>query len=320
MCCRSRPVSDRQSWLEQRHAAWQTPLPTLEALVHEVTGTAIAERERLIVGEANETYRIVTSDDRALVVKVSHAWERSFAAMHELSEALLSAGISVPRVLFAGRIDVGDRSVPAVVQTYIDGEPLSGAIKSHPEQAAEWTRQAGELLARIHQVPFDEPPLPDDLTPGQTTIRHALAKLPLVADALREHSLDPDRIGSVLEANERALDALPRCREHGDFSADHLIVADGRIIGVIDLDSADIGTPMTDIGWWDTYWDRDPHPTALLLEGYRRVHDLGDIEHTRSVFVLARSLEHLRYYFDVDNPSGARYILTLIEERLARLT
>lgn len=313
-------MSDRQAWLEQRHAAWQTPSPTLEALVREATGTAIAQRERLIIGEANETYRIVTSDDRQIVVKVSHAWERSFAAMRELSDALLATGISVPRVLFEGRIDVCERSVPAVVQTYVEGEPLSSAIRSHPGCAAEWTRQAGELLARIHEVPFDAPALPEGLTPGQAMIRHALTKLPLVADALRDRGLDPERIRSVLEADERALDALPRCREHGDYSADHLIVADGRIIGVIDLDNADIGTPMSDIGWWDTYWDRDPHPTALLLEGYRRVHDLGDLEHARSAFVLARSAEHLRYYLDVANPSGARYILALIEERLARLS
>lgn len=313
-----RIVTDRDAWLTARHAAWETPEAALDHAVRAATGAGIERRERIIAGEANETYRITTTDGRTVVLKVNHVWRNSFEAMREASEAFLAAGIRVPRVLLRTEVASGGRALPLVVQTYLAGTPMARAIvDASADTATRWTREAGELLARIHAIPVEVDARDEPF--GTSAVADGIRHIGRVEDTLRAHGIDPDHLRSLLDRHRGALDGFPPCREHGDYGTDHLIIVGDHVSGVIDLDSTAIGTPLTDIGWWDTYFDRAPHPTATLLEGYRSVRDIGEIGAARAVFGLARSFEHLRYYLDVARPSGEAFMLRVIEERLSRV-
>ncbi len=171
--------------------------------------------------------------------------------------------------------DLGSVAAPAVA-----GAPLSVSITPELHEL-DRLRGAGALLAALHRQPTPSGvPLPER-SPGHEaalTLRacdHVVTLEPSLEPMLRALV---DRARTALSRSEMAPSLL-----HGDAKIDHLYVTDDTI-SLIDLDSAAVGDPASDVGrmlaslQWGTEPDAFDVARAALLEGYGAPSDTEDID------------------------------------------
>ncbi|MEV4320228.1 aminoglycoside phosphotransferase family protein [Actinocrispum sp. NPDC049592] len=177
----------------------------------------------------------------------------------------LLGGLPVPEVL---EVLPGGVSVLSL----LDGVPLS-SVESVDEY--EVYRQMGALLARIHAVaqPAFGYVVTEVLEPEATNLaymsRQFAAKL---ADFLR-YGGDPGLHALMEGYVERHRDLFAACSQavlcHNDFHEGNILVTDGRVTGVVDMENAVAGDPVLDLAKVDYYAVRGSAAKfAGLLAGY----------------------------------------------------
>nr|WP_020578234.1 aminoglycoside phosphotransferase family protein [Actinopolymorpha alba] len=132
-----------------RHSQLASPRALIDGVVRKATGHSIDSLTRLIVGQMNEVYDVVTDDGRRVIVRISHADDPRFEGECWALDAARDAGVPTPRVLL---IEHSAR-VQVCVEEKLPGVSLTVALDQGTATRA--TEQVGELLARIHSVPVD---------------------------------------------------------------------------------------------------------------------------------------------------------------------
>jgi hypothetical protein len=118
---------------------------------------------------------------------------------------------------------------PVMVFPFVDG--------SHPQLTEQVAHRAAELLATVHRGLTDA--WSGSERPGSSGNNPFRGAPP--AGLLRDDALD---------RWERSIDAeRPEVPIHGDFYGGNLIVADGRIAGVIDWSDAHLSHPEQEVAW-----------------------------------------------------------------------
>lgn len=169
-------MDDELRWKEQLHAQWTTPPDVLNRLVLRATGSAPAERSRIIGGEGNEVWSIRTNSGIYLILRISRSG--SYSTEQWATEQARTMGVPAPEILLVdnavpvlysdatsepaeaaepGKVG-GDTEgrrgkegrVAAWIHRAIPGEPLHTVTDAR--QARLLTAQAGLELARIHSV------------------------------------------------------------------------------------------------------------------------------------------------------------------------
>jgi aminoglycoside phosphotransferase (APT) family kinase protein len=90
---------------------------------------------------------------------------------------------------------------------------------------------------------------------------HALAKRLDLGDWAMSRALQ------LVVDDGRAVQSIAPCLTHNDFSAKHILVANGAISGIIDFGEVAGSEPLSDLVRWD-YYDAARFPFAWLREGY----------------------------------------------------
>ncbi|HEX9888894.1 MAG TPA: phosphotransferase, partial [Nitriliruptorales bacterium] len=319
---------DRDAWLRRYQRDWNAPDAVIDAAIRTATGRGVVERTRLYIGEANETHVATVVGGRQVLVKIAHGRPDSFANLARMSALAGGAGVAVPEVLHAAIVDLEKGPSGLVVQTYLAGQPLVGSIADlAPGDIERFVVEAGRILARLHAIS-----LPDfDRTggPASSEVPRSFSEdilpmlvhgvLPRLEAAADHHGMLPRvrEARAVIEERAHELDRWGPVVTHGDYGLDHLLVEGGRITGLIDLDLAAASSPLRDIGWWDHYFDRPPHPSSLLIAGYRQVGELPDDPAPRRLYAVVMSLATLDYFLSVDNPGGVEFSRRKLDGALA---
>jgi aminoglycoside phosphotransferase (APT) family kinase protein len=161
-----------------------------------------------------------------------------------LMMAAVKAGVPAPRV--RAILETSDGLGHGYITERVDGETLAPKILREAAFAparAKMTRQAGEILARIHSIPLAEVPY----LKGQTAAEMIDAQRKVV-----------DYYGLHLPAIEWGLrwasDNVPRNARrtvvHGDFRIGNMIVGEKDGIRlVLDWEIGQVSDPMQDLGW-----------------------------------------------------------------------
>jgi aminoglycoside phosphotransferase (APT) family kinase protein len=202
-----------------------------------------------VSGNDFDTAVVTDSKDRRWVVR---APQRAAAGAQLESEMALLAHLADPTratLPFAVPAPAGSATLPeggrCVVYPYLPGSPLHpGDLAPGPGLAAA----LGRALATLHDVP-------------RSVVEDA--GMPVYeATEYRERRLSElDRAAStghvparLLARWEKALEDVGRwrfqsCVVHGDLVAEHVLVDDGQVVGMLDWSEARVADPADDLAW-----------------------------------------------------------------------
>lgn len=313
-------MNEETRWKEQLHAQWTTPDEVIGDLVLRATGSVIAARSRIIGGEGNEVWSITSKGDDKLIIRISH-WT-TFTAELWATEQARGAGVPVPEILLVdNHVTVGDRHLTIWIHRRIEGQALD--TLQDQQTLRRLTADAGELLARIHSVqtvgcgPLD----------GQGRgLLGSFSDVLLWDDRAGDAGLvngfsraEIDRAASLIESHQHLWATPPRLL-HGDWLAEHVLVQDDRVAGIIDFGNARSGDPAYDLAYWQFFWDTERYPLASLLDGYRRAGNTGQRLDVRlNLCRLGLSMRALGYYTQHSRDLPAQHSARRFKEALAWL-
>ncbi len=201
-------------------------------------GTRVVAAEALPGGIATATYRLLTGSDD-FVLRIFRRSEHggpgpACRAAYDVLSAVSAATVLVPRPVVADC--AGDLiGEPLMVATYLEGAPLA------PDGSAHWTEQLADALARIHAIPVDRlAVIPRDKTPRER-VESIRSTPPETPDPLWDEAIAAlDQLADRVRPNPPAL-------IHADLWFGNTVWRDGRLVGLVDWDSARIGDPARDV-------------------------------------------------------------------------
>lgn len=229
---------------ERRPAPRGAPAATPPGWVAAASGGPVIDARRLRWGFRHETWIVGAVDGRALVVQRrvdrSDPTEPCFRAVRA---AVRAAGLPLPepvRVALAG-------SDVVVALPFVEGAVAAELLGSDgdPELVG---RLCGEVAARLATV----------ISPGVPLSRTWASSDDLRAAARRWMESLPDAVpagtrGRLLDSLERVVlevEAAPPRFAHGDLAPVNVLVRDGRVAAVLDLDRARLAHPLYDAAWF----------------------------------------------------------------------
>ena len=147
------------------------------------------------------------------------------------------AGIPAPRPLL---LDAGGDyfGVPAIVISYLPGRPVFPT-----KNIGAWTEGLARVLRTVHAVTPDR----FDLSALSICLRDCMRQR--IADWLKPGQVDPlaAEMRAVLHSELDRIDFSAPTLVHDDFWSGNTVACRGRITGIIDWTSAEVGDPRTDV-------------------------------------------------------------------------
>jgi aminoglycoside phosphotransferase (APT) family kinase protein len=313
------PATDGENrWKEELHAQWNTPIEVMDRLVLQASGSGIALRSRIVGGEGNEVWSIITRTEIELIVRVSR--KTSFAAEQWAADQARSVGVPAPEILLVDNaVTAGEEQVAVWIHRKISGQPLDTV--QNEGAARRLTEDAGELLARIHTVVVADP-IDEQGRALLSSFRDVLVWDDLAADAALANGLsraDVEFAHSLAARYDRVWADPPRLL-HGDWLPEHVLVREGSMAGIIDFEGARSGDPAYDIAYWQYFSGTDRFPGASLLEGYRRIADVGaELDLRFNLCRLGLSMRAVSYYTQTERAFPAQHAARRFSEALGWL-
>jgi aminoglycoside phosphotransferase (APT) family kinase protein len=238
----------------------------LRPLWPDVAVTAIVPRTG---GQLSTVFELRAADRVAIVKVYDEKWRWKQAKEAHVHRLLAAHGVGPVPTILRVEPDTAVIGRAFTVMSQLPGTPLS---QSHVADLADVYRQLGRLLATVHAVPQPAfgyitthvlDPVPDNTTyMGRQFARKLREFL-----ELRGNSRLHDRVQTYVAAHS---DLFARCAVpvlcHNDVHAGNVLVEDGRITGLIDVENALAGDPWLDLAKADYYGRHDQ--LSALLDGY----------------------------------------------------
>jgi aminoglycoside 2''-phosphotransferase len=162
-------------------------------------------------------------------------------------EAMVLEAIGPMLPIPTPRIDI-HRAAGAIIAVHekLVGEPLMSTEDLAPDQREEVAADLGSFLCALHAIPLDamsglNVPVEDGFS-WSTWLDQVRTRIyPLLDD------VDAERFDDRAVAFLASWPGGPGQPKHGDFGSGNILVADGRISGIIDFGSVSIGDPASDV-------------------------------------------------------------------------
>lgn len=161
----------------------------------------------------------------------------------------LAGHLPVPRVRHFVRVP----GQAYLLTQAVPGRNAYACLLEHPGRGAEIVAELAGFLRAVHGVPLDECPFH-----AGHRLRMAGARRNVSAGRVDVDDFDEERRGWTAEQVWADLVAqLPlefeRVVTHGDFTLDNVLLADGRVVGCIDVGRAGAADPYQDLAaMWNT--------------------------------------------------------------------
>lgn len=105
---------------------------------------------------------------------------------------------------------------------------------------------------------------------------------------------------------------------HGDFGPKHLLIKDGIIVGVLDMENGGGGDIARDFAWWE-YFHEKRFPIEWLMEGYANPEVMSPEFRTRiNLCRLQLGITFLYYYDFTHNQNGINHAVKKLVEDVNR--
>ncbi len=206
---------------------------------------------------------------------------------YRILQLVEEAGIAAPRPLLLDA-EVRLFGVPAIVLTYLPGRPLYA-----PRDVASWTGQLAQALLSIHALANDDVDLSWLSLFDRESMRKEIGRR---EEEARERGPLAREVHAVLTAEIDRIRWLEPVFVHDDFWPGNTVWRYGRLVGVIDWTSAELGDPRADVSQCRAdialSLGRDEADAFLAAYQARAAQSLPDVWY----FDLFRGLRALIYY------------------------
>ena len=326
------PQSTNQSayknFIKEKHERlFNTPIELINRAVEQATGTPIQTKERIIKGELNEVYSVKTTQGQEIIVRISHGDKPLFEFEKQIIDKCRAVGVPVPEILLVDTFMVGDKQHAISIQSKLAGVPFLELEHVSESESKNITRQAGEILSKIHSIPIHGFGALDEQGNGQyATMKDFLLnafdedKMSHVAQSV---GIDQSVMNRALEVIHQGALLYPEttpCLIHNDYGPKHILVHNGRITGIIDFEIARSGDPVREFARW-AYFNSEDGRNAYMdsfKEGYANKSIFSDTFDGRfRVWMMYLILVHLNYFIQDQNHIGIEIVKKELEQEMA---
>ena len=295
---------DRSQHLAALHQGWATPLNIVVAAVGEVAKAPVLDLRRIVAGEQNEVYDVTLERAPSLIVRISHGGPEAHDREAWVLGQCASRGIRAPRVHALRRVEVGSEQRSIIVMEKLPGERLCD-VNPDELDVRRVLGDVGAWLTELHSIPVQgfgyldgsgvgKFPTMDDWLAGLTT------GAPVFEEAGRSVGLDAATIRGWLREIVDSFGASPPrvALLHNDLLANHVLVHDGHLSGIIDFGEVAAEPAASDFARWD-FQEGERFPVEWIQAGYgdRSLFEAPNDRTYRALW-LANGLWHLRWYYE----------------------
>ncbi|MGG4217991.1 phosphotransferase family protein [Paenibacillus jamilae] len=184
-------------------------------------------------------YYIQTADGRELLLRISDIAQydkkkREFESVKKLHH--------IENILMSRPLDFGICNNGQLVYslfTWVNGEDAEGVIPTlNVEQQYQLGFQAGEVLAKLHEIHAEQDRVP--------WAEHYNAKINRYIRNFKSCGIPlkgADQTIGFIEQNRHLLDNRPQTFQHGDYHVGNMVVSPSGELGIIDFNRLDYGDP-----------------------------------------------------------------------------
>jgi len=313
-------ADDYARHLQALHAGFEAPEALIAQAARAVSSRPIAERERIVHGEANEVYRVAFDGGPEVIMRIARRAPGIFEKEAWAIGRCRALGMHVPKVLSIQTLEAAGEPLEVCILEKLPGARLSDSLSLPRETLRNVVRELGEEISRMHAIG------PDDLGEAARFFEDDTDDFLAIEAEFTELAVRAGLDRAALERGFRYFETvmtrgepLPRRLTHNDFRACHVLVHEGRLSGLIDFGQVSLDTPINEFAKWD-YWEAPALPTAWLEEAYADKALFDDCYGERfAALRLANALWVLRLYSMTGYAGGVDVARTRIAGYLAEL-
>ncbi len=265
---------DRSQHLAALHEGWATPRDIVVAAVGEATKAPVLDIQRIVAGEQNEVYDVTLERAPSLIVKISHRGSEGLDREAWVLGQCASRGIPAPRVQALRRIEVRSEQRFIIVMEKLPGERLCDVNRAELD-VQRVLGEIGAWLKELHSIPVQGLGYLDHSGVGHlATLDDWLAgsltnAAPNFEAAGRSVGLEVAAIRGWLREIVDSFEAAPPRLTliHNDLLANHVLVHDGRLSGIIDFGEVAAEPAAIDFARWD-FNEGERFPVEWVQAGY----------------------------------------------------
>jgi aminoglycoside phosphotransferase (APT) family kinase protein len=256
------------------HEGWSTPRNIVSAAVAEVAKAPVLDVRRIVAGEQNEVYDVSLERAPSLIVRISHKGPEAHEREAWVLGQCASRGIPAPRVHALRRVKVGGERRSIIVMEKLPGEGLCDVNRAEIDLRTV-LGELGAWLKELHSIPVQgfgyldgsgvgfratlDDWLAGGLTPAAYVFEEAGRSVGLEAATIRGW------LGQIVDSFRAAPPRVALI--HNDLLANHVLVHNGRLSGVIDFGEVAAEPAAVDFARWD-FNEGDRFPVEWIQAGY----------------------------------------------------
>ncbi|KKU80121.1 MAG: Aminoglycoside phosphotransferase [Candidatus Amesbacteria bacterium GW2011_GWA2_47_70] len=322
------PHNPYQDYLKEKHARFSTPVELIDQEVKKATGSISSSRNKLMLGEVNEVYDVVTEDRRKVIIRISRSEHPRFEAEKKAIGLARQAGVPAPEVLLVDRVSTDGSDLTFSIERKMDGvalQSLGGEFDRYKLKVV--IGEAGRVLAKLHGVMVSsfgglDRGEKDTYKSWSEFIYRVERKRGRIIEAGEKVGVDMAQIDTALKTlrgNEELYSNVRPHLLHGDFSIKHFMIKDDHLVGIIDFENCKGGDPVYDFAWFDYFFGKDI-PLEWLKKGYAVPEVFGNnFDRKLLLYRLHLGLGFIDYYEEQNNKPGMDHTKIKLEEDLKNL-
>jgi aminoglycoside phosphotransferase (APT) family kinase protein len=235
-------------------------------------GADLQEADPLPWGFHNETWRVRLADGRSLAVtRLADDGTPRYAAatLAAVGERLTAAGLPVPALVGPWTLETDRVLVAELLEGTVAAELLSAPSGPHLVGTL-----AGSVIRSLAAVDPAGLAIATDWADADRLAEAAARWSRVVSAALS--IADRRRLEAVVRVGPVLLAGRPRVLVHGDLAPVNMLVRDGRLSGLLDLEAVRLADPLFDASWFD--WLMRFHHPAERGEAWRGLSDSAGLD------------------------------------------
>ncbi|OGE87853.1 MAG: hypothetical protein A3J07_04040 [Candidatus Doudnabacteria bacterium RIFCSPLOWO2_02_FULL_49_13] len=241
---------DRQTFLNEKHAKFQTPQQIIDDAVLSFSGNKIEIQNKIIKGEVNEVYAIKTNGGDELIIRIGRGdgAETSFRREKLVLEKCLKVGVPVPKILSIESFEVEREKLCICIENKLPGVPMNEykdwKDPANKAELSELVRKAGGILSRIHSISVKGfgHLNSDGVGEYKSVIERVETDDEISEDKMIEvakrHNFDKQIVIRALQILKTQWPEHPVAEPrlmHRDYGIKHIMIDKGEITGILDF-------------------------------------------------------------------------------------